>query len=145
MRSQRRAALERDKFSKEKAKASLLTMEIGRGRRAKKESGVRRELEGAGVPEAIDMRWGPPQFCPVGLPNGDPSAWPGSGQGTEVLGGRVSAPAGRGRMEGGNGKALGGEPKAGNEIGALSPQAKFIRVQDLPSLGIVWPGHGSGI
>lgn len=60
MRSQRRGALERDKFSKEKANASLLTTEKRHGRRAKKESGRRRELEGAGVPEAIDMRWAHP-------------------------------------------------------------------------------------
>uniref|UniRef100_G1QCS2 Leucine rich repeat containing 3C n=1 Tax=Myotis lucifugus TaxID=59463 RepID=G1QCS2_MYOLU len=33
-------------------------------------------------------------------------------------------------------QALGGEPEAGNGNGAWSPQAEFIRVQDLPSLGI---------
>lgn len=67
------------------------------------------------------MRWGPPQFCPAGLPDGDPSAWPGSGQGTEVLGGRVSTPAGRGRMEDGNGKALGGGPSQGMKLGPCLP------------------------
>lgn len=48
----------------------MLITAKGRGRRAEKESGGRRELEGASLPEAIDMRWGPPQFCPAGLPNG---------------------------------------------------------------------------
>lgn len=103
------------------------------------------ELGGARLLETTDMRSDPPQSCPRGLSNRDPSTQQGSGQRTEVLGRRVSSPAGRGRMEDGNSKALGGELETGSGTGAWSPRAEFIRVRDLPSLGIVWPGHGSGI
>lgn len=33
----------------------------------------------------------------------------------------------------------------GMELGPGLPTTEFIRVQDLPSLGIAWPHHGSGI
>uniref|UniRef100_F6VFS3 Leucine rich repeat containing 3C n=1 Tax=Equus caballus TaxID=9796 RepID=F6VFS3_HORSE len=38
-----------------------------------------------------------------------------------------------------------GSLRQGMELGPSLPTAEFIRVQDLPSLGIVWPGRGSGI
>lgn len=91
------------------------------------------------------MRGGPPQFCPPSLPSRDPSAQPGSGQRAEVLRGRVLAPAGRGRMEDSMSRPWKGSLRQGMELGPSLPKAELIRVRDLPSLGIAWPGHGSGI
>ncbi|XP_074244105.1 leucine-rich repeat-containing protein 3C [Saimiri boliviensis] len=42
-------------------------------------------------------------------------------------------------------KAGEGSLGQGMELGPGIPMAEFIRVQDLPSLGIAWPHHGSGI
>lgn len=89
-------------FSKEKAGASVRHGRgvTGHGRRR---VGGGMELGGARLLETTDMRSGPPQSCPKGLPNRDSSTQQGSGQRTEVLGRKVSSPAGRGRMEDGNG------------------------------------------
>lgn len=95
---------------------------------------MRGQRRGSWVAGGNGYEIGPTQFCPKGLPSSDLSAQQGSGQETAVLGGRVSTPAGSGGMGDGHDKALGGEPEAGNRIGAWSPQAEFIRVQDLPSL-----------
>lgn len=101
-----------------KAEGSLLTMEEGAtrpGRRAEMENAGGMELGGEGLLKAMDVRPGPPQFYPLGVPSRDSFAQPGSGRRAEVLEGRVSALDG---MEDGNVKALGGEPEAGNGIGA---------------------------
>lgn len=45
-------------------------------------------------------------------------------------------------MQDGNMQSWEWRPQVWNRIGVSQ---QFIRVQDLPSLGITWPGHGSGI